>query len=205
MTRLRPIGRNSERYQQTVQGLVDIAKAADELGYWGMSFIEHHLHSEGFELWPCPGVMNAWLGTLTKRLRLGQLGYVMSTQNPIRAAEETAVLDHILKGQFFVGFARGYQSRWVRTLGQQYKAVATLSEWDEVEKAAADEYNQRLFREMVTIVVRAWKEQIFSYDGEFFKVPFEYFSIVSHYGLEPKEEFLEDIELVATKVVPKFP
>ena len=48
----------------------------------------------------------------------------MGTQNPLRVAEETAVLDHILKGRFFVGFACGYQARWVRTLGQQYKTFS---------------------------------------------------------------------------------
>lgn len=35
-------------------------------------------------------------------------------------------------------------------------------------------------------------------------VPFEYFSIVSHYALESKESFLDVIELFATKVVPEF-
>ncbi len=45
--------------------------------------------------------MNAWLGPDAKQMRMGQLGYVMETQNPLRVAEEAAVLDHILKGRFF--------------------------------------------------------------------------------------------------------
>ena len=56
---LRPVGRNVERYAQIIDGMVDIVKAADELGYWGMSFVEHHFHSEGFEMLPTPGLMNA--------------------------------------------------------------------------------------------------------------------------------------------------
>jgi alkanesulfonate monooxygenase SsuD/methylene tetrahydromethanopterin reductase-like flavin-dependent oxidoreductase (luciferase family) len=39
----------------------------------------------------------------------------MATQDPIRVAEETAILDHITRGRYFVGFARGYQSRWTNT------------------------------------------------------------------------------------------
>ena len=169
---LRPVGRNVERYAQIIDGMVDIVKAADELGYWGMSFIEHHFHSEGFEMLPTPGLMNAWLGPYAKQMRMGQLGYVMGTQNPLRVAEETAVLDHILKGRFFVGFARGYQARWVRTLGQQYNTLPTLSNRESEQQATADDVNQEIFREMVTIVKKAWTEPSFSYNGEFFKVPF---------------------------------
>lgn len=169
--RLRPLGRNRDLYQEMVHELVDIAQAADELGYWGMSFVEHHLHSEGFEVGPAPGVMNAWLSAHTKRIRLGQLGYVMTTHDPLRVAAETAVLDHILRGRFFVGFARGYQSRWIRTLGQAYGTDATLLDRDSDERKLANEHNQRLFREMVGLVQTAWTEQSFAHDGEFYKVP----------------------------------
>jgi alkanesulfonate monooxygenase SsuD/methylene tetrahydromethanopterin reductase-like flavin-dependent oxidoreductase (luciferase family) len=171
--RLRPIGRDAARFSRTIDGLVPIVKTADELGYWGMTFIEHHFHSEGFEVGPCPGIMNAWLGGYCKQMRMGQLGYVMSTQHPLRVAEETAVLDHILKGRFFVGFARGYQSRWVRTMGQSYDATATVGR-ETAQAAEADDRNQRIFREMVDIVVKAWTEASFSYNGEFFKVPYPY-------------------------------
>ena len=37
-------------------------------------------------------------------------------------------LDHITKGRCFVGFARGYQSRWTNVLGQKLGSVATLSD-----------------------------------------------------------------------------
>lgn len=186
--KLRPIGRNNELYSKTIDGLMKVAKVADDLGYWGMTFIEHHFHSEGFELGPTPGVMNAWIGAHTKNLRMGQLGYVMSTQNPLRVAEETAVLDHLLKGRFFAGFARGYQSRWVRTMGQQYKALATLGQ-DDAAKAAADELNKRIFREMMTIVVKAWTESSFSYDGEFFKVPYPYEGIDDYPAISTAEKY----------------
>ena len=186
---LRPVGRNVERYAQIIDGMVDIVKAADELGYWGMSFIEHHFHSEGFEMLPCPGIMNAWLGPYAKQMRMGQLGYVMGTHNPLRVAEETALLDHILKGRSFVGFARGYQARWVRTLGQAYKSLPTLSNRESAEQAAADDNNQQIFREMVTIVKKAWTQQSFSYDGDFFKVPYPYEGIDDYPAYPCAQEF----------------
>src|SRR4051794_36601368 len=92
---MRPLGRNVERYHEVVHGMTDLVKAADELGFWGVSTIEHHFHSEGYEVGPSPGTLNAYWAAVTKNVRVGQLGYTMSAQNPIRVAEETAILDHL--------------------------------------------------------------------------------------------------------------
>ena len=116
--RSRPLGRDAELYHRVLHDWIDIIKAADDMGVWGASTIEHHLHSEGYEVGPNPGVLNAWWAGQVKNIHVGALGYVMATQDPIRVAEETAILDHITKGKFFVGFARGYQSRWANILGQ---------------------------------------------------------------------------------------
>ena len=112
------------------------------MGVWGASTIEHHLHSEGYEVGPNPGVLNAWWAGQIKNLHVGALGYVMATQDPIRVAEETAILDHITKGKYFVGFARGYQSRWTNILGQFTNSVATVS-----DGSAEDIKNRDIFEE----------------------------------------------------------
>ena len=88
----RPMGRNRERYQTLLGGWHDIVRAADRLGVWGMATVEHHFHSEGYEVGPNPGVLDAYWAAITENVRVGQLGYVMSAQNPIRVAEETAIL-----------------------------------------------------------------------------------------------------------------
>ena len=95
---------------------------------WGCSAIEHHFHSEGYELSPNPDIINAYWAAMTKNVHVGQMGYVMSAHNPLRTAEETAILDHMLEGRSFVGFARGYQSRWTQVHGQHAGASATLSD-----------------------------------------------------------------------------
>jgi len=84
---LRPIGRHVERYHQTLEEWHDIVRAADRLGFWGVATVEHHFHSEGYEVGPNPGVLNAYWAAITENVRIGQLGYVMSAQNPIRVAE----------------------------------------------------------------------------------------------------------------------
>ena len=47
--KLRPIGRNKDRYQETVQGWHEVIKAADNQNFWGVATIEHHFWSEGYE------------------------------------------------------------------------------------------------------------------------------------------------------------
>ena len=149
--RLRPLGRNVDRYQETVRGGIDVVKAADRLGLWGVGTIEHHFHSEGYEVGPSPGMLNAYWAAVTERIRVGQLGYTMSAQNPIRVAEDTAILDHLTQGRCFVGFSRGYQNRWTNILGQHLGTVATMS-----DHSADDDLNRQIFEEQVDMVLEAW-------------------------------------------------
>lgn len=168
---MRPMGRNAERYQKLLGEWHDIVRAADRLGVWGVATVEHHFHSEGYEVGPNPGVLDAYWAAITKNVRLGQLGYVMSAQNPIRVAEETALLDHLSGGRTFVGFARGYQSRWTNILGQHLGAKATLSpsgspaekmallsDEQRAKRFADDQINREIFEEQVDLVLRAWDE-----------------------------------------------
>ena len=124
---LRPIGRNRQLYQNAIHGASDIVRAADEMGLWGVATIEHHFWSEGYEVAPAPSVIQAYWAAITKRINVGVIGYVMATHNPIRVAEETAVINQLAQGRSFVGLARGYQSRWTNVIGQHFGTRATKS------------------------------------------------------------------------------
>ena len=165
--RARPLGRNADLYHKVLHEWLDVIKAADEMGVWGASTIEHHLHSEGYEVGPNPGILNAWWAAHVKQMHVGALGYVMAVQDPIRVAEETAILDHITKGKFFVGFARGYQSRWTNILGQFSGAVATVS-----DGSAGDHKNRDIFEERIEMVLKCWEEDSVALDGATYQAPF---------------------------------
>ncbi len=165
----RPHGRDRDRYQKVLRDWAKIAKAAEDMGFWGISTIEHHFHSEGYEIAPAPGVINSWLGAHTSKINIGTNGYPMGTHDAIRVAEETAVLDHLLEGRFWMGASRGYQSRWTDTMGQHLGSQATLSDGGEV-----DARNRRVFEEQMEIMLAAWARDSFAYDGEFSKVPFPF-------------------------------
>ncbi|HEV7726625.1 MAG TPA: LLM class flavin-dependent oxidoreductase [Modestobacter sp.] len=181
----RPMGRDAERYQALIREMPDIIKAADELGLWGVSSIEHHFHSEGYEVGPNPGLLNAHWAAITKNIRVGQLGYTMSAQNPFRVAEDVAIIDHLAGGRSFCGFSRGYQARWTNILGQHLGTRATLSpsgnqekmaELDEATQAARisdDQINHEIFEENVELVQQAWTQDSVEWKGRW-QVPFPY-------------------------------
>ncbi len=169
MVRRRPIGRDPEAFHTVMHGLREIAIAMDEMGYWGLSHVEHHFHSEGMELSPDPGLWNLYLGQATTRLRHGQLGYVLPARDPIRLAEKIAMIDHMLEGRLFVGLARGYQSRWMDILGQRLNVKASRPDIAEIE-----ERNKELYFEHFRIMKLAWESELLQYQSRHYEVPFPY-------------------------------
>jgi alkanesulfonate monooxygenase SsuD/methylene tetrahydromethanopterin reductase-like flavin-dependent oxidoreductase (luciferase family) len=165
--RKRPLGADRDLYHRIVHEWTDIVLAAEKMGVWGASTIEHHFHSEGYEVGPNPGILNAYWAAKTSTINIGSIGYVMATQDPIRVAEETAILDHLTNGRFWVGVARGYQSRWANVLGQWAGSVATVS-----DGSAADKKNRDVFEERVDQLVAAWTEESVVFDGPTYKAPF---------------------------------
>jgi alkanesulfonate monooxygenase SsuD/methylene tetrahydromethanopterin reductase-like flavin-dependent oxidoreductase (luciferase family) len=204
--RKRPLGRDRELYSEVLHDWLDVVKAADELGCWGISTIEHHLHSEGYEVGPDPGVLNAWWAPHVKNARLGALGYVMAANDPIRVAEECAILDHITKGKFFCGVARGYQSRWANILGQGNDAVAAVArhigEKDDVR-------NREIFEERMEMLIKCWTEDSVELDGRFYQAPYpleegiEYPAWKSARDAGAPGEIGEDGRVRRVSVVPK--
>lgn len=167
--KLAPIGRNNERYQELIEEMKRICFAAEDLGFDTFSTTEHHFHSEGIEMSVAPLLLYTDLAARTKRIKFAPLALVLTTWDPIRAAEELAVLDHLTKGRLMAGFARGYQDRWVGVLGQKYRVKGTQS-----DKSQINERNRRLFEQNWQVIKAAWTQDVLSYQGEFYEVPFPY-------------------------------
>ena len=144
------------------------ARLADDLGYDSISFTEHHFHVEGFELSNNPVLLDLYIGMQTKRLRVGQLGIVLPTHNPIRVAEDIAMLDHMTGGRANAGFARGYQRRWVDIMAQQTHGIhgALPHQHDEIDAA-----NRAAFEENFRIIKQAWTQDLLTYQGKYWRIP----------------------------------
>src|SRR5207244_9168258 len=120
---LRPIGRNNERYQQMLDELRQLVVLAEEAGFDVFATTEHHFHSEGYEASVAPLLLYTDLAARNQRIKFASLGLMLRAWDQLRAAEKIAVLDHLTKGRFYAGFARGYQDRWGNVLAQQYHAA----------------------------------------------------------------------------------
>src|SRR6202521_5248645 len=118
------VGLRGDLYDQMLREVSAQARLADDLGYDSISFTEHHFHIEGFELSNNPVLLDLYFAMQTKRIRVGQLGIVLPAANPIRVAEDIAMLDHMTGGRACAGFARGYQRRWVDVMAQQTHGVS---------------------------------------------------------------------------------
>ena len=140
-------GMRSDLYQQMLREVSEQCRLADELGYESVSFTEHHFHIEGFEVSNNPVLLDLYIAMQTKRIKVGQLGIVLPASNPIRVAEDIAMLDHMTGGRACAGFARGYQRRWVDIMAQQTHGIhgALPHQHDEIDAA-----NRAAFEECFT-------------------------------------------------------
>jgi len=161
-------GLAGDLYQRMLRELSEQARLADDLGYDSISFTEHHFHVEGFELSNNPVLLDLFVGLQTKRIRVGQLGIVLPTHNPIRVAEDIAMLDHMTGGRANAGFARGYQRRWVDIMAQQTHGIhgAFPHQHD-----AIDEANRGAFEECFRIIKKAWTDDMLAYQGRYWRIP----------------------------------
>ena len=89
---------------------LELARRADQLGFDWVSVSAHHYAP--LMLTPNPLV---WAGALTqvvKRAKIALLGPVLPINNPVRIAEETAMLDVISGGRVVALFLRGVPFEW---------------------------------------------------------------------------------------------
>ncbi len=192
-------GLRGDLYQRMLSELAEQARLADDLGYDSISFTEHHFHVEGFELSNNPILLDLFIGMQTKRIRVGQLGIVLPASNPIRVAEDIAMLDHMTGGRANAGFARGYQRRWVDVMAQQTHGIhgALPHQHD-----AIDDANRASFEECFRIIIDAWTKDLLARDGRYWRIP----AGPTPWTLEATRQWgcgVEDDVLTAVSVVPK--
>src|SRR6185437_11044029 len=85
---------------------LEVVEMADQEGMDFYFVAEHHFDM-GFSECPSPGSFLGAASQRTKRIRLGPLVYVLPLWNPIRVAEEIAMLDNLTEGRLECGFGAG--------------------------------------------------------------------------------------------------
>jgi alkanesulfonate monooxygenase SsuD/methylene tetrahydromethanopterin reductase-like flavin-dependent oxidoreductase (luciferase family) len=118
----------------------------DKLGFDGVGFNEHHTSPYG--LMNSPNLLAASAAQRTKNLKLLIYGNLLPVHEPLRLAEELAMLDCLSNGRIISGFARG------------------IPREHNVYNVSLAESRAR-FEEAWEIIRRAWTEEVFSYEGHF--------------------------------------
>jgi alkanesulfonate monooxygenase SsuD/methylene tetrahydromethanopterin reductase-like flavin-dependent oxidoreductase (luciferase family) len=118
----------------------------DRLGYDGVGFNEHHTSPYG--LMNSPNLLAAAAAQRTKNLKLLIYGNLLPLHEPLRLAEELAMLDCLSNGRIVSGFARG--------IPREYN-VYNVPQKD----------SRARFEEAWEIIRRAWTEEVFSFEGQF--------------------------------------
>lgn len=175
-------GRERARFQTIMNKVRDQMVYAEGLGFDGFCLTEHHLQAEGIEATTNPIMWDMYIAQHTEKMRVGQLGMNLTAMNPIKVAEDIAMLDHMTGGRAFAGFSRGNTPRWTATMGQHIDITSTES-----DKSEADLRNRRAFVENWQLVKSLWTDDLTSHDGEFWKVPLPvewHFNPTKHWGGE---------------------
>ena len=178
-------------YNQLLDEAREISIFCDENNWDSIWFTEHHFNHEGMESCTNPLMMGADVAARTKNIKIGQACNVITFHNPIRLAEDIALLDQLSEGRVEVGIGRGVYGR---------EAINMNKEADLKDQAK----NFRLFEETLSIMKKAWTEKFFNHQGEFYTYPAPNFKW-QHDMSPPNEEFLDmnTNEVKKISIVPK--
>ena len=97
----------AEAYRQ----MVERVRFVEELGFDWVSVSEHHYSPR--ILTPSPPVSAAYLAARVDKIKIALLGPIVPVSNPIRVAEELAMLDTMAPGRIVVGLLRGTTNEYL--------------------------------------------------------------------------------------------
>jgi len=120
----------------------------DSTGYDAVWLAEHHF--SGFSVCPSVHMMGTMAAARTQRLRIGMAVSLAPFYNPLRLAEEVALLDVLSGGRVNWGAGRGFERSEFAAFG------------------IPGEESAPRFHETVDIVLKAWTNQHLTYEGKFY-------------------------------------
>lgn len=124
--------------------------AAERLDFDCVFLSEHHFTA--YNLLPSPNVMLGALAARTERVRLGVMVNVVPFHEPLRLAEEAAMLDVLSHGRLEIGVGRGIDFQEVQKLGMDF-----------------DELRPR-FQEGMAVMLKAWTQDEVEHQGEHYSL-----------------------------------
>jgi len=124
---------------------LDMAAWGEEHGFTAVVVSEHHAADDGYL--PSPIVMAAAIAARTKQIAISVAALLVPLYDPVKLAEDIAVLDHISRGRVSYVAGIGYRPAEYASLGRDFAV-----------RARPMEANLELMR-------RAWAGEAFEHEG----------------------------------------
>jgi alkanesulfonate monooxygenase SsuD/methylene tetrahydromethanopterin reductase-like flavin-dependent oxidoreductase (luciferase family) len=138
------------RHADIIRRELDQMVLSEQLGFDEVWLTEHHFIDYGLSV--DPATLASAVASRTSKVRIGLAAAILPFHDPIRLAEQLALVDIISGGRLDVGVGRG--NRPSEFAGYRIPQVESRERFDEA----------------VQIMVRAWTEERVSYDGRFFQL-----------------------------------
>ncbi|WP_099021903.1 TIGR03619 family F420-dependent LLM class oxidoreductase [Mycolicibacterium palauense] len=152
------------------QEAVEVARAADDLGYDGIAIPDHVVNLETlstpypytkdgkrrwepFTDWPDPWVMIGAIALVTTRLRFVTTVYIPAMRNPYLAAKQIGTAAALAGGRLELGIGVGWCRDEFELMGQRF-----------------DQRGRRT-DEMLELMKALWQPGWTEFDGEFYRTP----------------------------------
>jgi probable F420-dependent oxidoreductase len=139
-----------EQLDRCVDEVIAEAQLAEDSGFAGCLFGEHHQDQDGFL--PSPLIVATAVAARTRRLQVGTSVILLPLYHPVHVAEDVITLDLVSKGRVILGVGIGYQATDFRAFGVP------------MEQRVA------LFEEGVEIIRRCWSGERFSFHGTHYQL-----------------------------------
>ncbi len=141
-----PVSDYTPSEAERIDAIVTIAKKAEEVGLDVFAIGEHH-NPPFFS--SSPTTLLAYVAAQTERLILSTATTLITTNDPVRIAEEYAMLQHLSKGRVDLMLGRGNTAPVYPWFGQDIRQGLPL---------ALEHYN---------LLHRLWREDVVDWEGKF--------------------------------------
>jgi alkanesulfonate monooxygenase SsuD/methylene tetrahydromethanopterin reductase-like flavin-dependent oxidoreductase (luciferase family) len=142
---MRAPGATPERTQALYAAALEMAAWADARGFAAVTLSEHHASDDGFL--PSPIAMAGAMAGRTKGIRIGVSALLLPLYDPVKLAEDLAVLDHASGGRVAVTVGLGYRPEEYAMFGREWATRGAL------------------FDEALSVLLRAFSGEPFEWRG----------------------------------------
>jgi putative FMN-dependent luciferase-like monooxygenase len=141
-----PTSGHTQSEAERIQNIITVAKRADEVGLDVVALGEHH--NPPFVM-SSPPTLLGHIAALTERIILSTAVTLITTNDPVRIAEDYAMLQHVAKGRLDLMLGRGNTVPVYPWFGKDIREGVALS---------LENYN---------LLHRLWSEDVVDWEGRF--------------------------------------